>query len=60
MNIFISADIEGITGINHPSHCNPSANEYQRARALMEMEVNAAIEGAFAGRYRCRQPCRHD
>lgn len=49
MKIFISADIEGIAGIMSPEHCSPQAGEYQRARALMEGEVNAAIRGAYEG-----------
>ncbi|MBJ7223381.1 MULTISPECIES: M55 family metallopeptidase [unclassified Brenneria] len=49
MKIFISADIEGIAGVMRPEQCSPGTAEYQLARGLMEQEVNAAIEGAFAG-----------
>ncbi|MBP2170368.1 D-amino peptidase [Erwinia toletana] len=49
MKIFISADIEGIAGVMRPEQCSPGTAEYQLARALMEQEVNAAIDGAFAG-----------
>lgn len=49
MKIFISADIEGIAGVMRPEQCSPGHAEYQLARGLMEQEVNAAIEGAFAG-----------
>lgn len=49
MKIFISADIEGIAGVMRPEQCTPGNPEYQLARGLMEQEVNAAIEGAFAG-----------
>lgn len=49
MKIFISADIEGIAGVMRPEQCSPGQAEYQLARGLMEQEVNAAIEGAFAG-----------
>lgn len=49
MKIFISADIEGIAGVMCPEQCTPGNSEYQLARGLMEQEVNAAIEGAFAG-----------
>lgn len=49
MKIFISADIEGIAGVMQPAQCTPGSAEHQLARALMEGEVNAAIEGAFDG-----------
>lgn len=49
MKIFISADIEGIAGVMRPEQCAPGHAEHQLARALMEQEVNAAIDGAFAG-----------
>ncbi|HLN61224.1 MAG TPA: M55 family metallopeptidase [Symbiobacteriaceae bacterium] len=46
MRIFISCDMEGITGVAIGKHCNPSEPEYQRFRKLMTRDVNAAIEGA--------------
>lgn len=49
MKVFISADIEGIAGVMRPEQCSPGQAEYQLARGLMEQEVNAAIDGAFAG-----------
>ncbi len=49
MKVFISADIEGIAGVMRPEQCSPGTAEYQLARGLMEQEVNAAIDGAFAG-----------
>ncbi|MFM2477180.1 M55 family metallopeptidase [Celerinatantimonas sp. MCCC 1A17872] len=49
MKIFISADIEGIAGVVSPQQCSQGNGEYELARALMEEEVNAAIDGAFAG-----------
>ncbi|WJV54024.1 M55 family metallopeptidase [Prodigiosinella aquatilis] len=49
MRVFISADIEGIAGVMRPEQCSPGNPEYQLARGLMEQEVNAAIDGAFAG-----------
>jgi D-amino peptidase len=49
MKIFISADIEGITGVVHGDHCGPTGGvEYQRARLQMTKEVNAAARGFFA------------
>ncbi len=49
MKIFISADIEGIAGVVAPEQCRSGNVEYEKARALMEQEVNAAIAGAFDG-----------
>ncbi|MGM3173700.1 M55 family metallopeptidase [Dickeya lacustris] len=49
MKVFISADIEGIAGVMRPEQCSPGTPDYQLARGLMEQEVNAAIDGAFAG-----------
>jgi D-amino peptidase len=49
MKIFISADIEGVAGVVHSQQGQPGNPEYEAARRLMTAEVNAAIEGAFAG-----------
>jgi D-amino peptidase len=46
MRIFITCDMEGITGVAIGKHCNPAEPEYQRFRKLMTRDVNAAIEGA--------------
>lgn len=46
MNIYISADIEGISGVVNGSHTTQSSFEYNRTRKLMTDEVNAAIKGA--------------
>lgn len=48
MKIFISADIEGVAGVMRPEQCTPGHADWQLARELMEQEVNAAIDGAFA------------
>jgi D-amino peptidase len=49
MKILIAADMEGITGVVHGDHTNPSHAEYGRFRKLMTADVNAAIRGAFEG-----------
>ena len=46
--IFISVDMEGITGVVQPAQLGPDGFEYQRAREWMTGEVNAAIEGIRA------------
>lgn len=48
MKIFISADIEGISGVATGIQLKKES-EYQRFRKLMTQDVNAAIEGAFNG-----------
>ncbi|MFA1820054.1 M55 family metallopeptidase [Virgibacillus oceani] len=48
MKIFISADMEGISGVTTRVQLNKE-NEYLRFRKLMTDDVNAAIEGAFHG-----------
>src|SRR4249920_1269868 len=46
--IFISVDMEGITGVVQPAQLGPEGFEYQRAREWMTAEVNAAIAGIRA------------
>ncbi|MBW1699451.1 MAG: M55 family metallopeptidase [Deltaproteobacteria bacterium] len=48
MKVFISADMEGISGIVDASETNREHSEYKRGRALMVADVNAAIEGVLA------------
>jgi D-amino peptidase len=46
--IFISADMEGITGVVQPAQLGPEGFEYGRAREWMTAEVSAAIAGIRA------------
>ncbi|MCK6256087.1 M55 family metallopeptidase [Fictibacillus sp. KIGAM418] len=48
MKIFISADMEGISGVATNMQLKKN-DEYQRFRKLMTQDVNAAIAGAFEG-----------
>jgi D-amino peptidase len=48
MNVFISADIEGVAGIAGWHQVLSGNEDYAMGRALMAGEVNAAIEGAAA------------
>jgi len=48
MRFFISADIEGVTGINTWSETNKSNPDYREFRDQMAREVIAACEGALA------------
>lgn len=49
MRILISTDIEGVAGVCHAEQTRPGNGEYERARAWMTAEANAAIAGALAG-----------
>ena len=46
--VFISVDLEGISGVVQPAQLGPDGFEYQRAREWMTGEVNAAIAGVRA------------
>ncbi len=45
LRVFISVDMEGISGIVHQSQTGRDSKEYERGRSLMVGDVNAAIEG---------------
>ena len=49
MKIYISADIEGVTGVVHGDQTGGSSSDYMQARKWMTGEVNAAVEGAMRG-----------
>jgi D-amino peptidase len=46
MDVYISADVEGVAGIASWDQILPGNEDYGAGRALMAGEVNAAIEGA--------------
>ena len=46
IKVFISVDMEGITGVVSPEQLGPEGFEYQRFREFMTAEALAAIEGA--------------
>ena len=47
--VFISADMEGISGISASDQLSSTGAEYGRSRKMMADDVNAAIRGARAG-----------
>lgn len=47
MKVLISLDMEGISGIVHPTETNPDRYDYERGRALMTAEANAVIAGVL-------------
>ncbi len=49
MKVYISADMEGVTGVTHPEDVIPGRSRYEGFRNLLTADVNAAIEGAAEG-----------
>lgn len=47
LRVYISADMEGITGLTHRSQVSQSGPDYALGRKLMTAEVNTAIAAAF-------------
>ncbi|OCT14725.1 aminopeptidase [Paenibacillus pectinilyticus] len=47
MKIYISADMEGISGVTNPDFLQPNEPNYEYGRRLMEHDVNAVIEAAI-------------
>jgi D-amino peptidase len=47
--VYISVDLEGISGVNGDDQTSSTGSEYGRARKLMAEDANAAIRGAFEG-----------
>ncbi len=47
LKVFISVDMEGITGVVTSEECDrKAADDYQYFRKIMTLEANAAVEGA--------------
>jgi D-amino peptidase len=46
--VLISVDMEGIAGVVHPDDIQPGHSEYERNRALITAEANAAVRGVHA------------
>src|SRR5205085_7502026 len=46
LKVYISADMEGITGVVSADQLSPAGFEYAKAREWMTAEVLAAIQGA--------------
>lgn len=47
MRVLLSVDMEGVSGIVHPSETNPDRYDYERGRELMTAEANSAIAGVL-------------
>ncbi|WP_164419135.1 M55 family metallopeptidase [Streptomyces salinarius] len=48
MRIYLSADMEGITGLVDAGDVQPDGRDYERGRRMMAEDVNAAVRGALA------------
>lgn len=58
MKLYISVDMEGITGLVDHTHVDSSKHNYERSRKIMTQEANFVIEKAFeAG---CREVIVND
>jgi D-amino peptidase len=50
MKVYLMTDLEGVAGVlDLPNWCVPEGKYYEKARELLAMEINAAIEGFMAG-----------
>lgn len=48
LKVFISVDMEGLTGVSHWEECSRTGKDYEMFRRIMTNETNAAVEGALA------------
>lgn len=48
MKLFVSIDMEGITGLPDYTFVDSSKHNYERARRIMTQEANAIVEGALS------------
>jgi D-amino peptidase len=48
VRIYISVDMEGVTGLVDAEDVQPGGRDYERGRAMMAEDVNAAVRGALA------------
>ncbi|GAA2616421.1 M55 family metallopeptidase [Streptomyces axinellae] len=49
MRVYITADMEGVTGLVGAEDVQMGGRDYERGRVMMTEDVNAAVRGAFAG-----------
>jgi D-amino peptidase len=49
LNVFVSVDIEGISGVVHGDFMMPQRSDYLLGRRLMTQDANAAIQGLVEG-----------
>ncbi|NSC21970.1 M55 family metallopeptidase [Streptomyces albus subsp. chlorinus] len=49
MKVYISADMEGVTGLVGADDVQMGGRDYERGRVMMTEDVNAAVRGALGG-----------
>ena len=49
LNVYVSVDMEGVSGVVHGDHTRRDGKDYEMARRLMTLEANAAVGGALEG-----------
>ncbi|MEU4830386.1 M55 family metallopeptidase [Streptosporangium sp. NPDC023615] len=49
MKVYVSADMEGVTGLTDPEEMHAGGRGYERGCELMTADVNAVVAGAFDG-----------
>src|SRR5438093_6006901 len=47
MKVFVSVDMEGVSGVTDPEDVLPAGSEYQTCRRYMTGDANGAIGGAY-------------
>ena len=47
LKVYMSVDMEGITGVVHGSQTGAGGADYNRARGWMALDVNAAVKGVL-------------
>ena len=47
LKVYISVDMEGVSGVVHRDHTGRDGKDYETARRLMTLEANAAVDGAY-------------
>jgi D-amino peptidase len=48
LSVLVSVDMEGVAGVVHNEDIHPGHGEYERSRALLTAEANAAVRGVHA------------
>jgi D-amino peptidase len=49
VRVLLSADMEGATGVTAPADVEPGTEEWRRFRRMLTGDVNAAVDGLYAG-----------
>ncbi|UED85717.1 M55 family metallopeptidase [Streptomyces profundus] len=47
MKVLVSVDMEGVSGVVHPTETHPDRYDYERGRALMTADTNSVVAGVL-------------